>query len=105
MEKEKGYNGWANYETWLVSLWMDQDSDYWNSEAHQFYEFAKSDGTFTREERSTLDLADLAKEFHAETAPEINGVYADLVNASLGEVRWYEIAKHYINEIVSSKAA
>lgn len=105
MEKEKGYNGWANYETWAVALWMDQDSDYWNSEAQQVYDFAKADKTFTREERCAFDFADLAKEFHAENAPEINGVYADLVNASLGEVRWYEIAKHYIDEIVSSKVA
>ena len=22
---EKGYNGWTNYETWCVNLWLDND--------------------------------------------------------------------------------
>ena len=24
-EDEKGYNGWKNYETWLVALWIDNE--------------------------------------------------------------------------------
>lgn len=32
----KGYNGWTNYETWCVSLWLDNDSgsyDHWRERA------------------------------------------------------------------------
>jgi hypothetical protein len=25
MSENKRYNGWANYETWAVKLWMDND--------------------------------------------------------------------------------
>jgi hypothetical protein len=25
MAAEKGYNGWTNYETWLVALWIDNE--------------------------------------------------------------------------------
>ncbi len=30
MSDEKGYNGWSNYETWNVKLWMDNDEGSYN---------------------------------------------------------------------------
>lgn len=32
--KEQGYNGWSNYETWNVALWIGNDES--------FYDFAKA---------------------------------------------------------------
>lgn len=31
METTK-YNGWTNYETWLVNIWFDQSFSEWASE-------------------------------------------------------------------------
>jgi len=34
----KEYNGWTNYETWLVKLWIDNEQgsqDYWIERAEQ----------------------------------------------------------------------
>ena len=30
--EKKTYNGWTNYETWNVKLWLDNDGelDYWS---------------------------------------------------------------------------
>ena len=35
---EDGYNGWKNYETWLVALWLDNEREtyeYWREEARR----------------------------------------------------------------------
>ncbi len=39
--KEHGYNGWKNYETWSVKLWIDNDQgseQYWNEVAQEVWE-------------------------------------------------------------------
>ena len=102
MSNDTKYNGWTNYETWLVNLWMDNEqgsSEYWNECAQEAYDNADSDTSFTREERATLNLADTMKETHEEAQPEVTGLWADMMNAALSEVNWYEIAEHYIEEV------
>ena len=77
---EKTYNGWTNYETWVVNLWMGEDgSGYWDERA--------------REAKDTYELSQMLKDEHEEMAPETTGVFADLINAALSEVNWYEIAE------------
>ena len=105
------YNGWTNYETWLVNLWMSNDAgsdDYYRETAQEIYddaeEEARADGTalFTREEVATRLLADRLKDEHEERQSELTGVtglFADLLNAALSEVDWYEIAGHYIEDV------
>lgn len=100
------YNGWTNYETWCVNLWMDNDlpqQRYWADEAHTAYRNAHADATFTREERAAFLLSDRIKaEYETaasdmlETANFSVGPFADLLRAALSEVNWHEIAKHWI---------
>lgn len=100
MDNDKRYNGWTNYETWNVALWMDNDaSEYWNERAQEIYDDAEADKTFSRVERAALDLADAIKDEHEENTPTVAGCYADLLNAALSEVNWYEIAEHFIDTV------
>jgi hypothetical protein len=81
------YNGWSNYETWVVALWLDNEEgsyNYWNEVAEG------------------LDVYDLSKrleeEFEEFNPVEATGVYSDLLTHALGRVDWYEIAEHLKEE-------
>jgi len=98
------YNGWTNYETWLVNLWMDNEQgsqEFFREQAQKIYGFATADpgGWFTREETARFRFADWLKAFHEENRPELPGVYGDLLGGALSSVNWNEIARHYIEAI------
>lgn len=96
------YNGWRNYETWAVKLWMDNEEGsqrYWAVRTSDAWDEAEADGTFTRKERAVLDLADDLKAEHEETLPDLDGFAADLLNAAFGEVDWHEIAENLLDDL------
>jgi hypothetical protein len=99
---DKRYNGWTNYETWVVNLWLgnDEGSDsYWRETAQEVYDESETERSFTRAERATLDLADRLKSEHEENMPELGAsLWADLLGAAMSEVNWYEIAEHFISD-------
>ena len=101
--EDKKYNGWTNYETWCVNLWMsnDQGSDeYYREMAEETYKQSSADGSFTRAERATLDLMRRLKDEFEEAQPELGcSMWSDLLNAAMSEVNWYEIASHYIADV------
>ena len=89
------YQGWTNRETWSVNLWIDNDEysqDYWSKQAREAY--LSADNT-----TAVYNLADQIKTEHEESMPELDGVWEDLLNASLSEVNWREIAKCMIDGI------
>ncbi len=98
----KTYNGWTNYETWCLKLWMDNEEGSYHAGvemAQAAWDDAEADSTFTRAERAALDLADTLKDEYEEARPELAGVWGDLLGAALSEVNWDEIASSMIDEI------
>lgn len=86
---EQGYNGWTNYETWCVSLWMSNDEGSYET----FREMTlAADGDY--------ELSNQFKEYHEEAAADAlaqeNGVFVDLLRGALSVVNWREIAKNWI---------
>jgi|ERR1043166_1966752 hypothetical protein len=108
MANNKTYNGWTNYETWVVNLWMDNEEGtqrYWSERAEEIVRSSEADQYNTKIERAYSDLSDELKREHEENAPEVSGVFSGLLTAALGEVDWYEIAKSWIDNAVENMLA
>lgn len=93
MERKK-YNGWTNYETWNLALWLGEDaSEFRTTRAQELLNDAEGD----REEAS-LKLADEIEADMYDNAPDIGGFYGDILGAALREVNFLEIAEHYVGD-------
>jgi hypothetical protein len=99
----KEYNGWTNYETWVVNLWMDNEQgtyDYWREVAREVSsDLEEPTNSMTKMDEAIYLLADRLKDHHEENRPELPGVYGDLIGAALSEVNWQEIAEHLLENV------
>ena len=92
------YNGWTNYETWLVNMWIDNDEgahDMWIERANEALAATDDSLDFVgRKADAVFELADTMKDEFENGAEELGlkGFWVDLVNSALSEVNWREIA-------------
>lgn len=104
------YNGWKNYETWAVNLWLtnDQGTDsYWREEAQRQWRTPDNASPhWSESERARFSLADRLESELEEAAPELGAtLWADLLNAALSEVDWSEVADHFLEDCEGYKSA
>ena len=86
-EMSKGYNGWTNYETWLVNLhygdhYMDLVLEDPSSYPPEAYELGK-----------------MIKDYIEDNQPQVNGFWNDVINSAISEVNFTEIAQHIVDEL------
>jgi hypothetical protein len=104
------YNGWTNYETWVVNLWMDNEEgshDYWLEVAQEVSnDLETPTNSMTRMDEAIYILADKLKDYHEEAKDEIlersgmeASVWADLLGAALSAANWREIAEHLLENV------
>jgi hypothetical protein len=80
------YNGWKNYETWLVNLWItNEESSY--EYYRELVRKAKSDG------EAAKALKDSVEEGCDEFVGNRGNLYTDLLNGALSSVDWFEVVK------------
>lgn len=94
---DDSFNGWSNYPTWAVNLWLGNDEDSYRLCARLTevcWEEAIATESFSKKERAIILLADELKQLLHERNPLTGNanVYADLLEASLGKVNWRELA-------------
>lgn len=90
--ERKEYNGWTNYETWNLNLWLGEDSwQPWTERAQELLDDAEGD-----REEAARKLADEIEADMVDNAPDMGGFYGDILSAALREVNFLEIAEHYV---------
>ncbi len=100
------YNGWKNYETWAVALWLDNEQGTHEAAremARDTYENASERNrvpVWTSEQYARYTLADSLKAWVTDDMmPDLGAsLAADLLGAALSEVDWNEIAEHYLDD-------
>jgi hypothetical protein len=111
---EEGYQGWTNYPTWCVNLWLGNDEGLYSEVvAKAEYAVIYADGhpniaagIWTETETRRFVLADDLKQWVTdELAPDLGATFAaDLLGYALGEVDWHEIADSWIESAAEQVA-
>ena len=89
------YNGWKNYETWNVKLWLD-------NEYGSYIEVTDQAKQAVEAETERYEFADWLKDYVEEILfpedAEPSGLAADLLRGALSDVDWFEIAEAYLSD-------
>jgi hypothetical protein len=112
----KGYNGWNNFETWCVYLWLTNEEGtyrHWRKEAERHQAEAPThvnvrQGIWTIEQATRYTLGQAIEEdfeaFHPFRGDHVvnrgePSIYCELLDAALSEVRWDEIAEAFLEDL------
>lgn len=107
LRESKLYNGHANYETWAMSMHLDGNYDgegtyhHFQELAQEHYDSAEATSYASRDDNARRGLADALKS-EIDEGCEVTGqcsVYADLMNAALSEVNWYDLADNLLENV------
>lgn len=88
------YNGYPNYETWAMSLWIDNDEG--------SYDYARSLAcdVIRNSVHHIVDLSDALKEWQEESMPLSDAsVFLDLLLSAFERVDWRHIAENLLAEV------
>ena len=93
------YNGWANYETWLCKLWLDNDG-----ESEYFARYAQSMLDDGRDACDVIECVagDIALSFSERAQENLEGIgfLTDLMNNALRSVDYREVASSIVECLV-----
>jgi hypothetical protein len=85
----KTYNGWTNYETWCVNLWLTNEPD--SEQMLRMLCQMTSTSVYYRENR----LKDLINDLWSECVDDVPGMFVDLIATALNHTNWREIVENH----------
>ena len=98
---DQKYNGWTNYETWLVNVWMSNeygDYKYWDEQT----------GEVIGEEFPVVRLGERIGEWLDESRADLvadstASLMSDLLAGAISAVDTVEIARHLLDDYEEDK--
>jgi hypothetical protein len=103
MTTETKYNGYTNYETWNCALWLDNEQYTQEQISEHALNLVEGMTDLTDKDEiysTTKELADfienLVNEIYEEQLSKLSGMVADLANASMREIDYFDIAQSQI---------
>lgn len=89
----KEYNGWTNYETWNIKLWLDNEQWMYDT----IIDAAKN---MLDEYEFKSWLVDFAWNAYIEDEyPKMVGPMSDAINSYWKTIDWYSVARAYREEV------
>ena len=95
MDTQK-YNGWTNWATWMVSLHFDGLDFTDEIENGSFDDISKDDLRC----QLAYTIQEYVESYLDEVADTSNSFVADLINGTMQDVDWHDIADHYVDDIL-----
>ncbi len=102
----KGYNGWSNYETWAVGMFLDGNYDGEGTylEVLELVRESAQDSSastiWTEEQAALFSVEDALTDWARERIEgDLEGIAADLLRSALDAVDWTELAEHKLAEV------
>ncbi len=93
------YNGWSNYETWNLALWIDNDHSLYSMRSEEVERIvAANDDRDDAERKVAAWLESIVDDGLLGEMPA-NGFLADILTMALREVDYREIADTYVSDI------
>lgn len=95
------YNGWTNYPTWAVNLWLSNDEGLYNATLAQVMatrDYTSARPPMTRKQTVRYEVAETIKNYVCdELSPDLGASFAaDLLGWALDSVNWHEIADAWL---------
>ena len=114
LNQDNEYNGWANYETWMYALWMDNDENSYMQVQLTARRLVSGEGLYDPREDQFVTVADderayvfaeyLESRACEEADEQLNrgaSWVRDAVNSTIKTINFREIAEHILENPVS----